>query len=175
MSAPDWSIRLARPADAPALPAIERSAAQSFADDPELAFLADTDTIDEERHRRLIARGHCLVAECSGEPVGFLAAEPERRELHIVEMSVRAGYQRRGIGDGLVRACLIDARNAEFRAVTLTTFADVAWNAPFYARLGFETVENLAAHPRLAAILDEEAKHGLPRERRLAMIRFLEN
>ncbi len=46
-------------------------------------------------------------------------------------------FQQRGIGGGLMRACMIDARNSGFCALTLTTFRDVAWNAPFYSRLGF--------------------------------------
>ena len=82
-------------------------------------------------------------------------------------------YQRRGIGSALVRACLIDARNAGFAAVTLTTFRDVPWNGPFYVGLGFEEVTALDAHPRLAGELAVEADSGLPVKHRLAMIRFL--
>jgi hypothetical protein len=54
-------------------------------------------------------------------------------------------------------------------ALTLTTFRDVAWNGPFYQRLGFE---ELAAHdlsPDLAQILAHEAARGLPGDRRCAM------
>lgn len=88
-------------------------------------------------------------------------------------MDVQPDFQKRGIGAGLVRACLIDARNSGFQAVTLTTFKDVPWNAPFYARLDFEEVTALDAHPRLAGELANEADNGLPIERRCAMICFL--
>ena len=174
MSAPDWAIRLARPDDAAALPAIERSAAGAFADEPGLAFLANADPIEEPRHRRLIARGHCLVAEHGGAPVGFLSTEPFSRELHIAEFSVHPDYQGKGIGAVLLRAIGIDAKNSGFAALTLTTFADVPWNGPFYARHGFETVSDLDAHPRLKARIEQEMQHGLPRERRIAMILFLD-
>jgi hypothetical protein len=48
------------------------------------------------------------------------------------------------------------------------------WNAPFYARLGFEEVSALDAHPRLAGELANEVDDGLPVERRCAMICFLD-
>jgi hypothetical protein len=73
----------------------------------------------------------------------------------------------------LLRACLVDAANSGFRAVTLTTFRDVAWNGPFYGRIGFVEVDDLEAHPRLAKELAKEAAAGLPPERRTAMIHFL--
>ena len=44
--------------------------------------------------------------------------------------------------------------------MTLTTFRDVAWNGPFYSRIGFAEVEDLEAHPRLAKELAEEADDG---------------
>ena len=174
----DWSLRLARPADAAAMPAIERAAAAAFASAPGLEELDFTRTRSEADFARLIRKGHCLVAhvkEGVGEAMaGFLVAEPFRRELHIWEMDVAPAFQRRGIGAGLVRAAMIDARNSGFRALTLTTFRDLAWNGPFYARLGFEEVTALDAHPRLAGELANEADDGMPADRRCAMICFLD-
>lgn len=170
-----WSLRLARPEDAPCLPAIERSAAQLFKADPELAHLAEADVISEARHRALIGKGRCLVALQSGAITGFLSASSFGREIHIHEMSVQASSQRSGIGAGLLRAAMVDARNSGFQAMTLTTFSDIAWNAPFYASLGFVGVEDISAHPRLAQLLANEAASGFPPDRRIAMIRFLES
>lgn len=169
-----WSLRLARPADADAMPAIERAAANLFTTDEALPDFNPDDTWTPEQLRRLIRKGHCLVSHVESEAAGFLVSEPFTRELHIWEMDVHPRFQRRGIGAGLVRACLIDARNSGFRAVTLTTFRDLPWNAPFYERLGFEEVTALDAHPRLAGELANEADDGLPIERRCAMIRFLD-
>lgn len=166
-----WSLRLARPADAAAMPQIERAAAIVFADESALDI---TRTRSEADFARLIRRGHCLVAHVGEVMAGFLVAEPFSREIHIWEMDVAPAFQRRGIGAGLVRAGQIDARNTGFKALTLTTFRDLAWNAPFYARLGFEEVTALDAHPRLAGELALEADNGLPAERRCAMICFLD-
>jgi GNAT superfamily N-acetyltransferase len=167
----DWSLRLARPADAAAMPAIEHAAAIAFAD---IAGVDITRTRSEADFARLIRKGHCLVAYVGERMAGFIVTEPFSRELHIWEMDVLPEYQRRGIGAGLVRAALIDARNSGFRAVTLTTFRDLSWNAPFYARLGFEEVTALDAHLRLAGELANEIDDGLPMERRCAMICFLD-
>ena len=167
-----WSIRLARAADAEALPPIERAAGALFGEQPGTGS-AGTDVLSAAEQRASIARGHCLVAEADGTLVGFLTARPYGRELAVIELGVAPEWQRRGIGAALMRGCAIDAANSGFRALTLTTFRHVPWNAPFYARLGFVEVEELGAHPRLATELAREAEHGLPAENRVAMIRFL--
>jgi GNAT superfamily N-acetyltransferase len=167
----DWSLRLARPEDAAAMPGIERAAAVAFAGEPSVD---PARTRSEPDYARLIRRGHSLVAHVGEAMAGFLVAQPFGRELHIWEMDVAPAFQRRGIGAGLVRAAMIDARNTGFKALTLTTFRDLAWNGPFYARLGFEEVTALDAHPRIAGELANEVDDGLPADRRCAMICFLD-
>jgi len=170
----DWSLRLARLEDAEAMPAIEKAAGVLFAKVEGLKGVAGTHTIPVDRLQRYIRKGHCLVTHVDKVMTGFVVSEPFQRELHIWELDVHPDHQRKGIGAGLMRACMVDARNSGFKAVTLTTFRDVPWNAPFYTRLGFEEVSALDAHPRLAAELALEADHGLPIERRCAMIAFLD-
>ena len=170
----DFSIRLARLEDAEALPTIERAAGTLFETIEGLAGVAGMHAIPADEQRRLIRKGHSLVAEADERIVGFLSTEPFRRELHIREFSVHPDHQGKGIGAVLLRAAAIDARNSGFAALTLTTFSDVPWNAPFYARHGFETVTDLDVHPRLKADIEQEVQHGLPRERRVAMILFLD-
>lgn len=153
------------------MPAIERAAATLFAQEPSVD---PAKTRSEADYARLIRKGHSLVAHVGEQMAGFIATEPFGRELHIWEMDVDPALQRRGIGTGLVRACQIDARNSGFRALTLTTFRDLPWNGPFYARLGFEEVTALDAHPRLAGELANEVDDGLPADRRCAMICFLD-
>jgi hypothetical protein len=53
--------------------------------------------------------------------------------------------------------------------VTLTTFRDIPWNAPFYARLGFHELTDCELTPALQARVVEEAAHGLPTEMRVVM------
>lgn len=53
--------------------------------------------------------------------------------------------------------------------MTLTTFRDVPWNAPFYARAGFRELAAAELSPELAELVREEAARGLDPERRVVM------
>lgn len=163
------AIRLARAEDADFLPGIERAAGARFRTLPDLAWIADGEPMAPDAHRRGIAQGTCWVAETGNRRVGFLAAERAGPELHIVELSVVPQQQGQGIGRALIEAAVRKAENDGLTAITLTTFRDVAWNAPFYARLGFSEVPPRALSARLAALRAEETRHGLPAERRCAM------
>jgi hypothetical protein len=50
------------------------------------------------------------------------------------------------------------ARYRGLPAVTLTTFRDVPWNGPFYAKLGFRELSELS--PGLAAMREHERAIG---------------
>ena len=168
----DWAIRLARPGDADAMPGIERAAGAMFERIEGLADVAAQDPVPVERLQRFIARGHCLVAAHDENVIGFIVTEPFGRELHVRECSVHPDWQGRGIGAALLRGCMIDAGNSGFTAMTLTTFDQVPWNAPFYRRLGFVDLDP-AGHARLGDELDSEYRHGMPPGSRIAMVREL--
>lgn len=162
-------IRPARPEDAALLPAIETSAADLFRAVAGLEWIADDDVLPVATHQRLIAQGTVWVAQAkAGALCGFVDAEVFGDELHIWELAVDAGHQQRGIGGLLMRAARLHARAAGLSAVTLTTFRDLPWNAPWYARLGFREADAPPAS-RLADVLRAEAAHGLPEQRRVAL------
>jgi len=163
-------IRRAEIRDAEALPHIERSAGQAFRQIPELAWIADDDDLPVERHRELIGRGACWVAvDQLDHPIGFLSAEVLSGDLHIWELSVRLDRQRAGLGGRLVQHAIEDAKSRCLAAVTLTTFRGVAWNEPFYARLGFKTLDKHEVGRRIDEVLRAEIEHGLPEQSRCAM------
>ena len=54
-------------------------------------------------------------------------------------------------------------------AVTLTTFRDVPWNAPYYERLGFRSLSETELTPELAEVRAREAEPGLDPETRVCM------
>lgn len=166
----DTVIRLARAEDVSHLPEVERSAASSFRLLFDLAWIADGQPTPAEDYLPLIDHGTIWIAEdANGRVQGFLAAEQVDTDLHIKEVSVRAEDQGRGIGRRLIKAARAHAEAATLSALTLTTFRDVPWNGPFYARLGFEMLMPPSLVPRLSATLASEAARGLPRERRCAM------
>ena len=173
MTRTDWRLRLARAADAPGMAEVEPDAASLFDSYEPFADFVLPPARNEDCYRKLIGRGHCLVATSEDTLVGFAAARPYGRELHLHELSVRRAFQNGGLGGTLLQAVAIDAINSGFRAITLCTFREVPWNAPFYRERGFVEVDDLDAHPRLRASMDEAVAAGLPREMRVAMIRFL--
>ncbi|MHC6225575.1 GNAT family N-acetyltransferase [Pseudomonas sp. X10] len=155
-------IRLTLPADIPLLPAIERSAARAFERIPGLAWLSDDSVMNEAQHLAFLQTGcSWVVADGQDRPVGFLCARRVGRELHIHELSVRQEAQGQGLGRRLLAEAVTWARQQGLTALTLTTFADVPWNAPFYARFGFQSLDARQLDERLYAILDEERRHGL--------------
>lgn len=171
MSKPDLpdgvTIRSANARDAEIMPIVEQSAGVLFATLPDLAWLADGENRSGETYRALIDGGWCWIAESGGEACAFLAAEPIGDSLHIWEIGVARDFQRQGIGTALMRTAIDRATDRGLRWVTLTTFADVAWNAPAYERMGFRRL--VAITPELQAIFDRETANGLPTDRRCAM------
>lgn len=166
----DYRIRTSRDEDAALLPAIERSAGESFRLLPELAWIADAGVAGVDFHRRLIERGsHWLAEDADGQPVGFLAAERCADELHIAELSIAQAHQQQGLGRRLLERAVTYAHASHCRALTLTTFCDVPWNAPFYARLGFQRLTWQEAGERLRAILGHEQEIGFAADSRCAM------
>jgi predicted N-acetyltransferase YhbS len=143
------------------MPPLEQSAGELFATLPDLAWLAQGENRSIATYRALIDRGYCwLAVDDAGQPCGFIAAEPMGDALHICEVAVARVWQRRGIGTTLIQAAIRAA--TPIPAITLTTFADVAWNAPYYARLGFRRVAPTDLSAELHAILTREAEAGLP-------------
>ena len=169
----EWSLRLARKSDAQAFHDVEEDAAGLLRSEPLLENIPIPPSTSAEHHAKTIAKGRSLTAAIGEQVIGFAAAAPVGRELHLNELSVLRAHQQRGIGATLLGALKIDARNSGFRAITLSTFREVPWNAPFYARHGFVEVVNLEEHPHLAESLAGAVELGIPAETRCAMIHFL--
>ncbi|HBU6133722.1 GNAT family N-acetyltransferase [Enterobacter sp. 168J2] len=153
--------------DVAALPAIERAAGERFRDDPDLAWLADGEVISAEQHLDYAERGLSWLALANDRPVGFILTEVHPSSLFIVELSVDLAWQGKGIGRQLIARAADHARKLGLTSLTLTTFRNVPWNAPFYARMGFEMMTTLT--PELRQKREEETAHGLAYESRCAM------
>jgi GNAT superfamily N-acetyltransferase len=164
-----FSIGLARADELARLPDIEREAATLFKGlELPLEPLQAVTSLDElaaaQRDGRLwVARGR------DGEPIGFAQVEWVGGEPHLEEMNVVPSHGRRGAGRALVEAVLGWARDAGHRAVTLTTFRDLPWNAPFYARCGFRALEARELSAELRAVVDDETSRGLDPATRVVM------
>ena len=104
-----------------------------------------------------------VVEEDAGIPIAFLMADVVDSCMHIVEFDVHPRHGRRGVGSNLLNHVLDTARQRGFHAATLTTFGHLAWNAPYYVRLGFESVGADQIGRGLAQWLEKEQALGMRR------------
>lgn len=111
---------------------------------------------------RLADGGIILVAAGEdGAVVGFVHVLEFDGGAHLEQVSVLPAFGGRGIGRALVEAAKDKARNAGYDRLTLRTFANVPWNAPFYASAGFTIEEPADDFHRL--LVETEAPLGLDR------------
>jgi N-acetylglutamate synthase-like GNAT family acetyltransferase len=153
-------IRLARPEEAELVREIEQSAGETFRGSAH-AYVADHAPPPAAVYAALAAEGLVLLAEQHRQAIGFAACEPFADALHLKELAVRYERQGRGVGVALVEAVAAEARRRGLPAVTLTTFQDLPWNGPWYARRGFVELGSGALGERLREELAAEAGRGL--------------
>ncbi|MFE5775457.1 GNAT family N-acetyltransferase [Brachybacterium sp. NPDC056505] len=182
-------IREARREDLARLQAIEAAGDAMFADlfGPE-PFGPDS---AERGEARAAEPGVLLVAVVGGgagadeRVVGFAhvleidgaAAREDRPEAHLEQLAVLPAYGRRGIGRALVEASCAWAAGRDHMRITLRTYAEVPWNAPFYARCGFRVVDSTVGGGEFdtafqQGLVETERGAGLERHgRRVLMVR----
>ena len=165
-----YRISGARPADLVRLPEIELAAARLLAGHAPESVLSKTTS--HEILKVAQREGRLWVALADDVPVGFAHVEVlDADTAHLEEIDVHPDHGRRGLGARLVMHVCRWAADAGYRSVTLTTFRDVPWNMPFYARLGFEIVVAEDLPPVLRAIVEDETRRGLDPLSRVVMIR----
>ena len=92
---------------------------------------------------------------------------------HVEQVSVDPAFAGRGWGRRLLDHVADRARHHGLAAVTLTTFRDVPWNAPYYERCGFRVLAEDELGPDLRRLRAAEAAHGLDPALRVCMRRDL--
>ena len=142
---------------------------------------------DELERLRAIERASGRIFATVGMPE-IAASEPLAVEvLDTYRMAGRAwvlvaedapsvgpvAFARQGLGRRLLDHVAGDARRAGRTAVTLTTFRDVPWNAPYYERCEFRPLAEDELGPELRAKRDAETSHGLDPTQRVCMRRDL--
>lgn len=168
-------VRLARPDELDALPAIEIAADARFAATPYADLVAGYPTTEIADFADAQDRWGLWVAIDAGDrPVGFAHCKPVGRgTLYVAQLSVHPDHA------GCRLAARLLDRVAEFHGprgvwrLTLTTFRDIPWNAPYYARIGFREVEDLGAEVFLGRQIAEQVRGGFPAESRVAMARAI--
>ena len=166
-------IRVARPHDLVHLPEIERAAGCAFRD-LDMASVADAEPLPANVLRAYQRAGRAWVATNGlDEPIAYLVLDVVDEAAHVEQVSVHPDYARLGLGRQLLDAAVPWARRQGLTAMTLTTFADVPWNGPYYARLGFQVVAEHEWTVGQRRIREHEAAVGLDAWPRVVMRRPL--
>lgn len=171
-----YVVRAARPGEAALLAGIERAALDRFraigrsaeAD----AFAADTMPLAFAE--QCIAAGGLFVVARGDALAGFAAADTRDGYVHLAEVDVHPDHAGHGLGARLIDAVTAWGAAQGCAGVTLSTFTDIPWNRPYYARLGFRDFPRaLWGHAHWRTWLAQEEEGALDMTRRCMMARDL--
>ncbi|MFT5442605.1 MAG: GNAT superfamily N-acetyltransferase [Myxococcota bacterium] len=170
MNSSEYEVRTALDSDIESLPAIEVAAAQVVPVE-DLGPSLRNEGMSVRAFAEASESGRLLVAASrqDARPVGFAMMLIVDGQAHLHELDVEPSHARKGLGAALVKEAARWAQSRGLRAVTLTTFRHLAFNAPFYARYGFRELAPGEIGSELEAMLKDEEAHGLDRSKRLAM------
>ncbi|KQY29302.1 acetyltransferase [Caulobacter sp. Root487D2Y] len=162
-------FRPARPEEIETIRALERASAQRF------VGLMDALAADEPTPASIlaprIAAGGLVVAVEDEALVGFVMFRRVETRAYVEQLDVLPAFAGRRIGAALLDAAAEWARTAGLDGLSLSTFRDVPWNAPYYRRLGFVDLAELT--PGMAAIRETHLARGLDEDARVFMTRDL--
>jgi GNAT superfamily N-acetyltransferase len=167
-----YTIRLARPDELHLLAAIEIDAFWALHE----AGAVDCEPTSrplEVLNQSLAEQLLFVAVDIEDQLFGFLAGIRKDGSVHIAEIDVVRRWQKRGVGRRLMEAAIAAARAKGAVGVTLTTDRQAAFNAPFYASMGFRILDDEERSTVLTQILESELAHGADPARRVAMaLRF---
>ena len=165
-------IRLASADDVPKVAPLEKAAAELFrtigmdavADDPPIAEAILLQAVEESR---------LWVAVEYGVLKAYLLGDFLPQSLHIEQVTVHPDAARRGLGALMIESVSADPRSKALGLITLTSFANVPWNAPYYERIGFHDIAESDWPEGVAEKVAADNKHGLDAWPRLVMQRVI--
>lgn len=168
-----YHVRPAAAKDVALLPAIELAAARLFLDrlnalglTPEM--LERTNSPADFAHAQKMGRLWVAVTE-QDEPVGFALLGEIDGAIHLEELDVHPAHGQRGIGAALLQQVRAWTLTTAYPGVTLSTFRDVPWNAPFYAQHGFRELRPEEMTPGMVSLREGEQRRGLRTDLRVIM------
>jgi GNAT superfamily N-acetyltransferase len=164
-----YKIRSARVEELPLLAQIERSAAVLFLN-TSYAFLANDEPLSLDFVQQRFQAGQVWVAvDKQDVVVGFAITREVDDTIYLQEMDVDPAHGRRGLGAALVETVCTWTKLQGYKAISLSTFRDLPWNAPFYAKLGFQVLDESKLSIGFQQIRQQEQDAGLPISDRVMM------
>ena len=151
------TIRLATESDLPRFVEIERAAGQAFARVGMAAVAADDPgTVEELEPYQRDGRAWASVDDDDDVPHAYLIADVVDGCGYLAQVSVHPDHAGRRLGRALIENAHVWAAHQGLPAMTLTAFAVVPWNAPYYERLGYRMILPADITPGLAEIRRQE-------------------
>jgi GNAT superfamily N-acetyltransferase len=164
-------IRPAHSDDLPQLREVERAAGSSFID-LDMRAVAEDDLPSLEVLNGYQREGRAWVATDEDDHVvAYLLVDVVDGAAHVQQVSVHPRHAGHRLGSALLDTAAAWAAQHRLATVTLTTFVEVPWNAPYYARLGFRVLQEHELTDGLRRIRKHEVALGLDRWPRTAMAR----
>ena len=165
-------LRSMGPGEGDTLLLIERSAGDRLAATG--SHPATTPSEPSDFARFLVAHD-VIVAEdaANGTILGYACGRDLGPLYWLAELAVGSAHVRRGVGTRLVGAVCAKAAARFHRAVGLTTYRFIEFNAPFYERCGFLAVSQQDHDDTLAERFKAEMPNGVRPETRCVMVRWL--
>jgi GNAT superfamily N-acetyltransferase len=114
-----------------------------------------------------------VAAGPGDEAVAYILVEVVESFAHIEQVTVHPTCARQDLGRKFIDHAALWAEGRGLQGLTLTTFERVPWNAPYYARLGFQPVPEHEWSDGLHQIVQSERTHGLHAWPRAVMKRDL--
>ncbi|HWU09178.1 MAG TPA: GNAT family N-acetyltransferase [Streptomyces sp.] len=136
--------------------------------------IADDEPLLAREPARFRRSGLAWVAvDAADVPAAYLIAERVDRNLHAAQVSAHPDQAGRAVGRLLLNHVADHAAAHGVPALTLTTFVDVPWNAPYSRCCGSHSLGDSELGPALREIRQQEAAPGLERWPRICMRRDL--
>lgn len=167
-------VRVARRDDLPAVRELERAAGAAFRD-LDMAAVADDEPLSITELAAFQQDGRAwVITDDADRPVAYLLLDVVDGNVHVEQVSVHPDHAGQGLGNTLLDTAAAWAQQHGLAALTLTTYANVPWNAPYYRRLGFQIVPEDQMTEGLRRICENEQARGLARWPRVTMRRLVD-
>lgn len=164
-------IRIAAADELALLSAIEVAAGEAFRALGMDAVADDAPPTVEELAAYQVDGRAWVAVDDADRPVGYALAMKVDGGAHLEQVTVHPAAAGHRIGSALIDEVDRWAAGRGLAWLTLTTFVDVPWNAPYYERLGFRAIAAETLTAGLRSIREHERAHGLDAWRRVAMRR----
>lgn len=114
-----------------------------------------------------------VATDPADRPIAYVLVDIVEGWAHIEQVTVHPHHSRMGLGSALLDHVARWGGDMGFNGMTLTTFRDVPWNAPYYERLGFRRLPEKEWSDGLRRIVQLEIQHGLAAWPRTVLIKDL--